>query len=83
MITISGGVISRQAGSTITYKAKCDSCQNVEPNETTVTITKGVTEISTFRCSNCGKYQITKIKHANEPMKNVSGQAVLFEMGRK
>ena len=72
MITISGGVISKQSGSSVTYKLKCVNCNNVELNETTVSITKGVTEITTFRCSNCGNNQITKIKYAADTMTNAS-----------
>jgi len=66
MITISGGVISKQSGSSITYKLKCDKCGNAESSETTVTVTKGVTEISTKKCSNCGNNQIIKMKHTVE-----------------
>jgi transcription elongation factor Elf1 len=69
MITITGGVISRQNGSSVTYKPQCENCNNVEPVETTVTITRGVTEISTFNCSNCGTHQITRIKDVPEAKK--------------
>lgn len=70
MVTITGGVISKQNGSSVTFKSKCDKCDNVEPSETTITLTKGVTEVSTFRCSNCGRYQTTKIKDIAEKQKN-------------
>lgn len=83
MITITGGVISKQSGSSVTYKSKCDNCNNVEPNETTVSITKGVTEISTFRCSNCGNHQITKIKDVTDTKKDVFDRSVLFETDNK
>jgi hypothetical protein len=63
VIIISGGVISKQIGSSITYKLLCDKCGNTESTESTVTITKGVTEISTKKCSNCGNNQIVKMKH--------------------
>ena len=62
MITISGGVILKQRGSSITYKIKCDKCGNAESSENTVTVSKGVTEISTKKCSNCGNNQIIKMK---------------------
>ena len=63
MITISGGIISKQIGSSITYKLICDKCGIAESSERTVTITKGVTEISTKKCSNCGYNQIIKMKY--------------------
>ncbi|NOU18985.1 MAG: hypothetical protein HOO91_15625 [Bacteroidales bacterium] len=66
MITISGGVILKQIGSSITYKLKCDKCGNAESSENTITIMKGVTEISTKKCSSCGNNQIIKMKHAAE-----------------
>jgi len=63
MITITGGVISKQSGSSVTYKVKCDNCENIDPDETTITLTKGVTDLSTKRCSKCGNNQITKLKY--------------------
>jgi len=65
MLTISGGIILKQSGSSITYKLKCDKCGNTEPSESTVTLTKGVTEISTKKCSNCGNNQTIKMKHTD------------------
>jgi len=83
MITISGGVISKQTGSSVTYNPQCDSCKSVEPYETTVTITRGVTEISTFICSNCGNHQITKIKDVTDTKKDASGRPVPLEADNK
>jgi len=65
MLTISGGIILKQSGSSVTYKLKCDNCGNAEPSESSVTITKGVTEISTKKCSNCGNNQTIKLKHTD------------------
>ena len=65
MLTISGGIILKQSGSSVTYKPKCEVCGNAESSECTVTITKGVTEISTNKCSNCGNHQTIKIKHTD------------------
>lgn len=62
-IAITGGVISKQNGSSITYKLKCEKCGSVEHNENTVTVTKGVTEVSTKKCSSCGNNQVIKLKH--------------------
>jgi len=62
-IAISGGVISKQNGSSITYRLKCEKCGFTEHNENTVTVTKGVTEVSTKKCSNCGNNQVIKLKH--------------------
>ena len=65
MLTISGGVITKQSGSSVTYKLKCEKCGNAEPSESTVTLTKGVTEISTKKCSNCGNSQTIKMKQTD------------------
>jgi len=62
-IAITGGVISKQNGSSITYKLKCEKCGFIEHNENIVTVTKGVTEVSTKKCSGCGNNQIIKLKH--------------------
>ena len=62
MLTITGGFIVKEQGSSITYKFKCDNCNYVDPNDITLTLTKGVTEISVRRCPCCGKSQLTKIK---------------------
>ncbi len=83
MVTISGGIISKQSGSSITYKPKCDKCNEVEFDETTVTITRGVTEVSTKKCSSCGNVQITKIKDVVEKQKNSTDTTVLIEMDNK
>ena len=65
MLTISGGIILKQDGSSVTYKLKCDKCGNAESSESTVSLTKGVTEISTKKCSNCDNHQIIKMKHTD------------------
>jgi len=66
MVTIIGGIISNQSGYTITYKLKCKKCENTEQSETTVNLTKGVTEISTKKCSKCGNNQMIKLKHTDD-----------------
>lgn len=66
MVTIIGGVLSKQSGYTITYKLKCEKCGNIEHPKTTVNLTKGVTEISTKKCSNCGNNQMIKMKHIDD-----------------
>jgi len=65
-IAITGGVISKQKGSSITYKLKCEKCGFIEQDENTVTVTKGVTEVSTKKCSGCGNNQIIKLKHIDK-----------------
>lgn len=62
MVIISGGEISKQKNSSITYRLKCDKCGHVDLSESTVTITIGVTEVTTKRCSNCGNNQTIKMK---------------------
>jgi hypothetical protein len=64
MIIISGGEISNEKGSTITFKLKCEKCGHLDQSETTVTITTGVTEITTKKCPSCGNNQIIKMKHS-------------------
>ncbi|NVO10949.1 MAG: hypothetical protein HXX16_13370 [Bacteroidales bacterium] len=64
MITISGGVISKQIDTSVTYKFKCEKCGIVDDKESSVNVTLGVTEIATKKCSNCGNIQIVKLKHA-------------------
>jgi len=71
MITISGGIITKQNGSTVSFKAKCDKCDFVDTVETTITVTRGVTDVSTKQCSNCGNIQITKIKHQTDKVEYV------------
>ena len=62
MMTISGGIISKESNSSVTYKVKCEKCGNIGDSETTVSVAKGVTEVSTKKCLNCGSYQPIKIK---------------------
>jgi len=64
MVTITGGIITKQNGSSVTFKVKCDKCNFVDTVETNITVTKGVTDVSTKQCSNCGNNQVTKIKHS-------------------
>jgi len=68
-IIITGGVVSKQSGSSVTYKLKCDKCGNTGSAESTVTVSKGVTEVSSKKCSNCGNNQIIKIKRTAELQK--------------
>jgi len=63
MITISGGVISKQIETTVTYKFKCEKCGMVDGKEFNVNVTLGITEIATKKCSNCGNIQMIKLKH--------------------
>jgi hypothetical protein len=62
MVTITGGVISKQNGSSISFKLKCEKCGNVEHPESLVSLSKGVTEITTKKCSYCGNNQMIKMK---------------------
>jgi len=62
MVTITGGIILKQKGSSITFKPKCEKCGNALSNESTVTLTRGVTEVSTVKCSYCNNNQIVKMK---------------------
>jgi len=62
MVTISGGVISKLKGTSITFKPKCEKCGNDEHAESTITLTKGVTEVSTKKCPICGYNQVVKMK---------------------
>ncbi len=62
MVTISGGEISKQKNSSITFRLKCDKCGLVDLSESTITVTKGVTEVTTKKCPNCGNNQTIKMK---------------------
>ena len=64
MIIISGGEISKERGSSVTYKVKCEKCGEVDQSESTVTVTKGVTEMTTKKCTRCGNNQVIKMKHS-------------------
>lgn len=66
MITITGGVIAKQNGSMVTYQFKCSNCGYVDSSQTTITLTKGVTEVSTHQCTNCGITQVIKMKIVDE-----------------
>lgn len=67
MITIRGGVISHQNGTTVSYKAKCDKCGTVDSDESIINVTRGVTEVYSKRCSACGNNQTIMMKHVVEP----------------
>jgi len=62
MVTITGGVIAKQIGTSISFKLKCEKCGCSEHPESMVSLTRGVTEITTKKCSNCGNNQIIKMK---------------------
>lgn len=62
MVSITGGIVSKQKGTSITFTPKCEKCGNAEYSATTVTLTKGITEVSTKRCSVCGNNQMVKMK---------------------
>jgi len=62
MVIISGGEISKQKDSSVTYRLKCEKCGHVDLLETTVTITRGVTEVTTKKCPSCGNFQTIKMK---------------------
>jgi RNase P subunit RPR2 len=68
MITITGGVISKQNGMVVTYQMKCDKCQNIDNHEVMVTLTKGVIEVMTRKCPNCGNNQVVKMKYVENAM---------------
>jgi len=62
IVAITGGVITKQIGSTVTFKLKCDRCGNAEHSESVVSLTKGVTEVTTRICHICGNSQLIKMK---------------------
>ncbi len=62
MVTISGGVISKQNNTSITYRLKCEKCGHEDESESTVTVTVGLTEVTSKKCPNCGNRQIIKMK---------------------
>ena len=62
MVTITGGVISKQMGSSVRFIHTCEKCGNSEHPETLVSLTKGVTEITSKKCSKCGNNQMVKLK---------------------
>ena len=62
IVAITGGVITKQNGSTITFKLKCERCGNAEFSESRVSLTKGVTEVTTRICTSCGNIQMIKMK---------------------
>lgn len=66
MISITGAVISKHKGNSVTYIPKCEKCGNENHSENTVTLTKGVTEVSTKVCSICGNNQVIKMKLLDE-----------------
>ncbi|BDX36723.1 hypothetical protein CYCD_00780 [Tenuifilaceae bacterium CYCD] len=62
MVTITGGVVLKQNGTSVTFKSKCEKCGNDDSVEITLTLMKGVSEITTRKCSKCGNNQIVKMK---------------------
>lgn len=62
MITIAGGEVLSHRGTTVTFKLKCDKCGNIDESESSITVMKGVTEVTTKKCSFCGNNQIIKMK---------------------
>lgn len=66
MVSITGGIISKHKGNSVTYIPKCEKCGNANHAENTITLTKGVTEVSTKICSICGNYQVIKMKLQEE-----------------
>jgi len=66
MVTISGGIISKEMGSSVTFKIKCDKCGYSDSSEYTITVSKGVTEVSARKCSFCGNNQVVKMKRIPE-----------------
>lgn len=61
-ITIAGGEVSSQKGTTVTYKLKCDGCGYLDNSEASITMMRGVTEVTSKKCPNCGKIQVIKMK---------------------
>ncbi len=59
---LSGGVITKESGSQITYRLKCDKCGTVEHSESQVTVSKGSTSTYTRKCMKCGNQQKVIIK---------------------
>jgi hypothetical protein len=66
MVAITGGVVLRQKGSSVTFRPKCEKCGNAENIESTLTLMKGVTEIATHKCSCCGSNLVTKMKLSDD-----------------
>ncbi len=62
MVTISGGVVSKQNNTSVTFRLKCDKCGHMEESESTVTVTLGLTEVTTKKCPNCEHRQVIKMK---------------------
>jgi predicted nucleic acid-binding Zn ribbon protein len=62
MITIAGGELLSHRGTTVTYKLRCDNCGNIDETESSITVMKGVTEVTTKKCPKCGANQIVKMK---------------------
>ena len=63
MITILGGVISKQKGNSVTFKLQCEKCGHLDHPELTITVTKGITEVTTQNCLHCGQRQQIKMRH--------------------
>ena len=62
MVTISGGVVSKENNTSVTFRLKCDKCGHMDESESTITVTLGLTEVTTKNCPSCGHRQIIKMK---------------------
>lgn|GEM_PF-1220787 len=67
MTTITGGIILKQVEMLVTFRMQCDKCGYQEPATHSLTLTRGVTEVSTMHCPMCGNHQVTKIKCVETP----------------
>ncbi len=62
MVTIAGGEVLSHRGTTVTFKLKCDKCGVIDESESSITVMKGVTEVTTKKCPKCGSNQVVKMK---------------------
>lgn len=62
MINIDGGEVLSHRGTTVNFKLKCKKCGNIDESESSITVMRGVTEVTTKRCPKCGANQIVKMK---------------------
>ncbi len=63
MVTISGGEISEEKGSTISFNLKCELCGELQYSKTRISLTNGLTDIFIRKCPSCNNNQIIKIKY--------------------
>lgn len=66
LIIITGGETVEYSHSSISYKVKCVKCGNVEPRKYSYSLSKGITEVSTIKCTACGHSQVVKIRYLIE-----------------